>query len=143
MAPHRSRDHGNQGPLRQTKHWHLLIISAYAPVQQGGNNSQRTDQFYEKLAEKTREARAKGDLVVIGGDMNASVRQNYAPNLIGKWASHKEGANSESLINFMLEQKMAAINTFQQTHWRRRYMWSRGASKSMIDFFLCPECMLK
>ena len=31
---------------------HLMIISAYAPVQQGGNNSSRTTQFYEQLTGK-------------------------------------------------------------------------------------------
>ena len=38
---------------------------------------------------------------------------------------------------------MAAINTFKQTQWRNRYTWSRGASRSMIDFFLCSEYMLR
>ena len=27
----------------------------------------------------------------LGGDMNASIKQNDAPQLRGKWASHKEG----------------------------------------------------
>ena len=70
---------------------HLVIISAYAPVQQGGNNNVRTTQFYEQLSVKTRDARNKGDIVIIGGDMNASIKQNNAPQLIGKWASHREG----------------------------------------------------
>ena len=47
--------------------------------------------------------------------MNASIKQNNAPHLIGKWASHKEGASSESMINFMLEHSMAAVNTLQQS----------------------------
>ena len=46
---------------------HLMIISAYAPVQQGGNNSSRTTQFYEQLTAKSREAKGKGDIVIIGG----------------------------------------------------------------------------
>ncbi len=47
------------------------------------------------------------------------------------------------MIGFMLEQKLAAVNTFQQTGWRNRYTWSRGHSRTMIDFFLCLEHMLK
>ena len=66
---------------------HLTVFSIYAPVQQGRNNSQRTNQFYETLADKTREAKGRGDLVIIGGDWNASIQQHNAPGLIGKWAS--------------------------------------------------------
>jgi exonuclease III len=94
---------------------HLFIVSAYAPVQQGRHNSQRTDRFYEKLGQNTAEAGAKGDLVIVGGDMNTSITQENAPNLIGKWSSAKEGENSGSLISFMVEQKLAAASTFQQT----------------------------
>ena len=113
------------------------------PFSREGIYTFRTNRFYEKLAEITKDAKAKGDLVIIGGDWNASIRHNNAPNLIGKCASHKEGENSDSLVNFMLEQKMAAMNTFQQAQWRSRYTWSRGASKSMIDFFLVPEFLIR
>ncbi len=122
---------------------HLSIFSIYAPVQQGRNNSQRTNQFYETLTAKTKEAKGRGDLVIIGGDWNVSIQQHNAPGLIGKWASTKESTNSENMINFMLEQKLAAANTFRQTGWRNRYTWSRGQSRTMIDFFLCPMHMLK
>ena len=44
----------------------LMIFSAYAPVQQGGNTSPRTTQFYDHLAEMVREARSRGDIVIIG-----------------------------------------------------------------------------
>ena len=113
---------------------HLTIFSIYAPVQQGRNNSQRTNQFYETLTAKTKEAKGRGDLVIIGGDWNVSIQQHNAPGLIGKWASQKESANSEHMINFMLEQQFAAANTFRQTGWRNRYTWSRGHSRTMIDF---------
>ena len=74
---------------------HLTIFSIYAPVQQGRNNSQRTNQFYETLADKTRQAKGRGDLLILGGDWNASIQQHNAPGLIGKWASQKESTNSE------------------------------------------------
>ena len=45
---------------------HLFIVSAYAPVQQGRNNSLRTDRFYEKLGQRVTEAKIKGDIVIIG-----------------------------------------------------------------------------
>ncbi len=54
---------------------HLTIFSIYAPAQQGRNNSQRTNQFYETLADKTREAKGRGELVILGGDWNASIQQ--------------------------------------------------------------------
>ena len=113
---------------------YLTVFSIYAPVQQGRNNSQRTSQFYETLADKTKEAKGRGDLVTIGGDWNASIQQHNAPGLIGKWARQKESTNSENMISFMLEQKIAAVNTFRQTGWRNRYTWSRGHSSTMIDF---------
>ena len=75
---------------------HLAIFSIYAPVQQGRNNSQRTNQFYETLTAKTKEAKGRGDLVIIGGDWNTSIQQHNAPGLIGKWASSKESTNSET-----------------------------------------------
>ena len=43
----------------------------------------------------------------------------------------------------MMEHKLAALNTFQQTQWRERFTWSRGTSRTMIDFFLVPKDMLK
>ncbi len=46
------------------------------------------------------------------------------------------------MINFLLEQKYAAANTFNKAGWRNRYTWSRGQSRTMIDFFLCPMRML-
>ena len=75
--------------------------------------------------------------------MNASIKAENAPGLIGKWASNKIGANSEGLVNFMMEHHMAAVHTFQQTQWRKRYTWSRGLSRTMIDFFLGPEHMTR
>ena len=75
--------------------------------------------------------------------MNASIKAEDAPGLIGKWASNNTGSNSEGLVNFMMEHQMAALNTFQQTQWRKRYTWARGASKTMIDFFLGPEQMTR
>ncbi len=47
------------------------------------------------------------------------------------------------MINFMFEQKCAATNTFNKAGWRTRYTWSRGRSRTMIDFFLCPMHILK
>ena len=76
-------------------------MSAYAPVQQGNKNAQKTERFYEKLSSSTTEARNKGDVVIIGGDMNAPIEQSDAPGLVGKWASNKEGAHSDSLVAFM------------------------------------------
>ena len=123
---------------------HLFIVSAYAPVQQGRSNSLRTDRFYEKLGQRTTVAKIKGDIVIIWGDMNASIMHKYAPiNLTGDWASNRASENSGSLICFMIEQNLAAISTFQQTQWRDRYTWSRGASRTMIDFFLVPEILRK
>ena len=84
---------------------HLFIVSAYAPVQQGNNNAQKTERFYEKLSASTTEARNKGDVVIIGGDMNAPIKQSDAPGLVGKWASNKEGGHVDDLIAFMTEQK--------------------------------------
>ena len=48
---------------------HLSIFSVYAPVQQGRHTSLRTNQFYETLTAKTKEAKGRGDLVVIGGGL--------------------------------------------------------------------------
>ena len=73
--------------------------------------------------------------------MNASIREVNAPGLIGKWASNKTGTNSEGLVSFMMEHQMVALNTLQQTQWRKRYTWARGTSQTMIDFFLGPEQM--
>ena len=73
--------------------------------------------------------------------MNASIKEVNAPGLIGKWASNKTGTNSEGLVNFMMEHQMAALNTFQQTQWRKSYTWSRGTTQTMIDFFLGPVQM--
>ena len=70
-------------------------------------------------------------------------KRRNAPGLIGKWASTKVSANAEAMINYMMEHQMAALNTFQQAQWRRRYTWSRGLSKTMIDFFLGPEHMIR
>ena len=120
----------------------MSIFSIYAPVQQGRINSQRTNQFYETLTTTTKEAEGRGDLVIIGGGWNAGIQQQDAPGLIGKWASSKTSTNSENMINFMLEQKLAAANTFKKIGWRNRYTWSRGQSKTMIDFFLFPMHML-
>jgi exonuclease III len=120
---------------------HIMILSAYAPTQGAGACSARTNQFYEQLTAKVKEAKARGDIVIIGGDMNASIKEGNAPGLVGKWASNKMGTNSEGLINFMMEHEMAALNTFQQTQWRKRYTWSRGTTQTMIDFFLGPVQM--
>ncbi len=45
--------------------------------------------------------REHGDITIIGGDMNAPIMHANAPHLIGTWASHREGSNSESLINLI------------------------------------------
>ena len=46
---------------------HIMLMSAYAPVQPGGVCSARTVQFYEQLTAKEKEAKAKGDIVIIRG----------------------------------------------------------------------------
>ena len=120
-----------------------MLLSAYAPVQTTGACSPRTTQFYEQLSTVTKEAQQRGDWVIIGGGMNTSIKTENAPGLIGKWASNKVSANSEAMVNFMMEHQMAALNTFQQTQWRSRYTWSRGLSRTMIDFFLGLEHMIR
>ena len=57
----------------------------------------------KKLTSTTTEARSKGDVVIIGGDMNAHIKQSNAPGLVGKWASNKEGGHADGLIAFMTE----------------------------------------
>ena len=109
---------------------HVTLFSAYAPTQKAGVCSARTVRFYEQLTAKVKEARARADILIIGGDMNASIKEENAPGLIGKWASNKTGTNSEGLISFMMEHQMAALNTFQQTQWRKRYTWARGTSET-------------
>ena len=66
-----------------------MLISAYAPVQPGGVCSARTVHFYEQLTAKVKEANTKGDIVIIGGDMNASIKAESAPDLIGKWGQQQ------------------------------------------------------
>ena len=48
--------------------------------------------------------------------MNASIKQSSAPQLVGKWASHTEGASAGSLLNFMMEHEMAAVKTFPKNN---------------------------
>ena len=59
----------------------LMMFSAYAPVQQGGRTSPRTIQFYEQMADKMREARNAGDIVIGRGYEHADhARQRPSPN---------------------------------------------------------------
>ena len=46
---------------------HLMIISAYAPVQPGSNDTSRTIHFYEQLAAKVNESKGKGVIVIVWG----------------------------------------------------------------------------
>ncbi len=80
---------------------HLLVVSAYAPVHQGNKNALKTERFYAKLTTITNEARNKGDVVIIGGDINAHIKQASAPGLLGKWSSNKEVVHVVDLIAFM------------------------------------------
>ena len=81
MAPHLPQDHGNLSPTRPTISYDLLRMLA------------RSTNNWRKQA---REARGTGCIVIIGGDMNTSIKHTNATHLIGKWASHKEGTYSES-----------------------------------------------
>ncbi len=121
---------------------HLTIFSIYAPVQQGRNNSHRTSQFYETLTDKTKEAKGRGDLVIIGGDWNVSIQQHNAPGLIGKWASAKESTNSENMINFMLEHKNRGGQHVQADGMEKQIHVVKRTVETMIDFFLCPMHVL-
>ena len=79
---------------------------------------------------------------ISGGHRNASIQQHDAPRAHWKMGKRKSEHQLGKYDKVMLEQKYAAANTFRQTGWRNRYTWSRGQSKTMIDFFLCPMHML-
>ena len=95
---------------------HIILSSAYAPVQAGGVCSARTNQFYEQLTATVKEAKGKGDVVIIWGDMNASIKAENVPGLIGKWASNRVSAHSEGLVNFMMEHQKWRRSTRTSRH---------------------------
>ena len=78
-----------------------MVFSVYAPVQKGAATGPLTDRFYEQLSDCTKAATAKGDVVIIGGDWNAPIRQSDAPELIGPWANAVAKPHARSLINYM------------------------------------------
>ena len=105
-----------------------MIFSVYAPVQKGAATGPLTDRFYEQLSESTQAAKAKGEILIVGGDMNAPILQSDAPELIGPWASAVAKPHARNLIRFMCAQKLWAPATFQKQPWRK-YSLGKGRTQ--------------
>ena len=75
-----------------------------------------------------------GDMIVVGGDWNAQIRREAAPEAVGSWACKTTDAPGRRLGRFLQQHDLYLPTSWCQTQWRNRYTWSRGNSRSLLDW---------
>ena len=105
------------------------IISCYSPT----NVSEETERvtFYEELSSPVRSI-PKHNLLVIGGDTNAQIGKNRN----NKYSLHNtSNRNRQHLIDFMIENRLACLNTNFQKGERKLWTYTyANNSKAQIDY---------
>ena len=120
------------------KPYPLSIICGYAPTEDA--EALDKDEFYRTL-QKTLEECPNGDVIILAGDLNASLGQAYPAEQqhIGRFIkTSKRNDNGERLAMFAATNDLAIANTMYQKKNHQLYTWiSRDRrTRNQIDFIL-------
>ena len=122
------------------------IISIYAPTNCSYSIKERK-LFYNKLQLITDDCKKKKINYLLFGDFNARLDtgNNLYPSNIGKFGYEQEfNSNGNLLLNFMIKNNIAAMNTFfRKKKNRNYYTWQRksniGFTRATLDYILLPK----
>ena len=105
----------------------LTLISVYAPTMQ--ITQEEKESFYEKLGSCI--AAAKGDFVIILGDLNARVGKDWKarPKVIGKHGVGNMNSNGLMLLEFYIRFELGAMGTMFQQKDSLKNTWQHLRSK--------------
>ena len=106
------------------------IVSCYSPTNVSEENEIVT--FYDELSSLVRSI-PKHNMLVIGGDMNAQIGKNRN----NKYSLHMSNRNGQHLTDFMIENRLACLNTIYQK--REGKLWTHtyaNNTKAQIDYVL-------
>ena len=122
----------------QGKPMNLTFIQVYAPTTAA--DEEELQRFYGVLQETIDDA-PKGDLVIIGGDMNAKVGECEASRATGKFGLGDRNEAGERLLEFCEANDMKIMNTYFKQPKRRLYTWTSpdGRHRNQIDYILCAN----
>jgi exonuclease III len=120
----------------------LTVISAYAP--QSGCEEEEKDKFWRELEEEFNTIPGN-EKAIIGGDLNGHVGTDRRglERWHGGWGYGEKNAEGQRILEFMIAQDMALINTYFKKEENKLVTYSSGGRSSQIDFIACRRRDLK
>ena len=114
----------------------MLLIQIYAPNEDADRND--VESFYDELEKVIKENKKFRDKLIIAGDFNAKVGNQYVRHVTGKFGLGERNNNGERLIEFCKKHGMSITNTFFEQKETSRHTWTSpdGKTKNQIDYML-------
>ncbi len=94
----------------------MTIMSIYSPCDKTA--TARTEDFFKKMDAEVGEAKSKGDMLIVGGDWNAQIRKEDAPEAVGGWACNTSDGPGKRFGRFLQQHSLYLPTSWCQTQWR-------------------------
>ena len=111
------------------------LFSVYAP--QSGRTVEEKQEFIRKIEDKLAEV-PEGELIWIGGDMNAHVgnQRGGFEEQLGRFSIGERNAEGEELLRMCLENDLRIVNTWFRKRREHLITYRSGEQVSQIDYIL-------
>jgi len=124
--------------LKITKFCTLKIIQVYAPTI--SYEDEEVEMFYEEITAAMQHDLNPSQYTIIMGDFNAKLggREEPEEEKIGSFGLGKRNERGQTLMNFLEQQKLYAMNTFYKKKVNRKWTWisPNKEHKNEIDYIL-------
>jgi exonuclease III len=124
----------------KSQHGYVTVIQTYAPIDNASDVLK--DDFYDKLqAAVTKTPRS--DMLIVMGDLNASVGRNHASNkgVIGHEGLPGLNRNGQRLLDFCALNGLVITTTLFKRRTEHKYTWyhPNGIDAKMIDHIMVNQ----
>jgi len=120
--------------MKVNSKYSIKVIQAYAPT--STHDDEEVETFYEDITTAIDENRSHYQYLV--GDFNAKLgkREEESEISIGKFSYDQRNERGETLLNFLQQHNLFAMNSFFTGKKQRKWTWASadGTTKNEIDF---------
>ena len=120
------------------KPFNINLIQVYAPT--SSQNDVEYEEFYENVDNVVGYTKS-GEIVIITGDLNAKVGNQYEYPITRKYGLGKRNVYGGKLINFSWASNLVIANALFQQPKRRLYIWKSPGDtlRNQIDHILINQ----
>ena len=122
--------------LKINSKYSIKVIQAYAPT--STHDDEEVETFYEDIEKALDENRSYFQYIV--GDFNAKIgkREEESETSIGKFSYDQRNERGDTLLNFLQQHNLFAMNSFFTGKAQRKWTWASpdGVTKNEIDYII-------